>query len=380
MMKALSPVQHGETRERGGNECSPLFPSTVTLLPTYRCTAACENCCFDSNPTVRGRISLDHLMKYVDQAASMRSVRTIVVSGGEPFTLGYDLDAVIERAHNHGLHTRIVTNGYWAVNASTAYIRLQRLVSAGLEEINFSTGDNHLMFVPLDRVALGAQAATHLGMNVVIVVERRRGGRVTVADITAHPAIQAVVESVETRHLLQFIETPWIRRGPAVQGLAVRKVEPGPHVQHDDEMLLTRANLTERRGCDSVLSSLVVTPYEQVGSCCGLAREEVPELNLGSARDKGLKTCAEEARADFMKIWLAIEGPEHILAWAARHDPDIEWEGRYSHQCDACRALYNDSRVREVIQQHYVEKVPDVLLQFAAMERAATSPSGPEAS
>src|SRR5262249_44182179 len=89
--------------------------------------------------------------------------------------------------------------------------------------------------------------------------------------------------------------------------------------------------------------------------------------------EKGLAQCSQDARADFMKVWLAIDGPEHILAWAADHDSTIQWEGRYSHQCDACRALYIDAKVRRVIQEHYLEEVPDVLLRLTAMERAGTS-------
>ena len=36
-------------------------PTHLTILPTYRCTAACAQCCFESNPHVQGRIPLPRI-------------------------------------------------------------------------------------------------------------------------------------------------------------------------------------------------------------------------------------------------------------------------------------------------------------------------------
>ena len=360
----VSPVAAFEPR---------LFPSTLTLLPTYRCTAACENCCFDSHPGVEGRIPVDRLTKYVDQAAAMGTVRTVVLSGGEAFLLGNDLDAVVARAKSHKLRSRIVTNGYWAVSPRAAHARLSKLSAAGLDELNLSTGDYHVKFVPLERVIWGARAGIDLGMSVVIVVERRAHRKVLIDDLRSDPIIREVLEDPELCARLTLLDSPWMARGDAVHGQEGRKIEPGPPVLQETEDLLTRANLSSRRGCESVLNTLVITPHETVGACCGLPREEIPELNLGSVREKGLRASYEEARTDFLKQWLAVEGPEHILAWAASHDPTIEWEGRYGHQCESCRAVYKDPKVAAVIRQHHREKLPDVLLQFTALERATSA-------
>jgi hypothetical protein len=43
-----------------------------------------------------------------------------------------------------------------------------------------------------------------------------------------------------------------------------------------------------------------------------------------------------------MKIWLFVDGPERILAWAAGKDPRIEWENRYAHHYHACLTLFDD--------------------------------------
>jgi hypothetical protein len=69
---------------------------------------------------------------------------------------------------------------------------------------------------------------------------------------------------------------------------------------------------------------------------------------------------------DFMKIWLHVDGPERILAWAASKDPGIDWEGRYAHHCHACLALFEDPLVRTAIRAHHRERVDDVLARYVA--------------
>ncbi len=351
------------------------FPTTLTLLPTYQCTAACENCCFDSNPRTRGRAATTRLLEYIDQAASLRTMRVVVISGGEPFLLGKDLDLLIARANGHGLATRIVSNGYWATSLDVARARLTALRAAGLKELNVSTGDFHAEFVPLPRVAFAARAASDLNMQVAIMIERRAERHVVLDDIRSHPLIRQIVDDPNRSSSILFVESPWMKRGSAVQG-GTREVDEGAPVPQDANAVVTRKNLPMRAGCSSILNGIVVTPYEQFGACCGLPREEIPELNIGAMRSKGLERCYEEARNDFLKVWLAVEGPEHILAWAAEHDPSIEWEGLYAHQCDACRAVYKSPKVVAVIRAHYREKLSDVLLKFAVLDGRAAEDHG----
>ena len=67
---------------------------------------------------------------------------------------------------------------------------------------------------------------------------------------------------------------------------------------------------------------------------------------------------------DFLKIWLAVDGPEQILAWAGAIDPRIDWENRYNHHCDACRAIYDYALVRDVLAQHWRQRRDDVLFRY----------------
>ncbi len=99
----------------------------------------------------------------------------------------------------------------------------------------------------------------------------------------------------------------------------------------------------------------------------GSPRERIPELNVDWEAGS-LNRALEAGSQDFLKIWLYVDGPERILAWAADKDSRIQWENRYSHHCHGCLALFDDPLVRDVIRTRYRERVEDV---FGTVCRAA---------
>jgi len=245
-----------------------------------------------------------------------------------------------------------VTNGFWAITEDIAKERLQRLQLSGLVEINFSTGDFHQKFVPLDRVVSGALAAISLGMRTVIMVEIRKDRSFSKEKLLKDHRLSRIMQNQESSNLLSIVESPW---------MPVYDSEIVPQEKH---LLVNAKNVHLRRGCDTVLSSFVVTPSQGLGACCGLTREQIPELNLGSLEDKSMKQMIQEAFDDFLKLWIYVDGPEKILSWAATIDPSIQWEDKYAHICHACLALYKDPKVRKVIREHHHEKLLDVYFKY----------------
>ena len=60
-----------------------ISPRAITVLGTYRCTAECEDCCFDSNPRIKHRLSLESIVTFLEQTtASFPQIDTVVFSGG----------------------------------------------------------------------------------------------------------------------------------------------------------------------------------------------------------------------------------------------------------------------------------------------------------
>jgi hypothetical protein len=330
-------------------------PGSITVLATYKCTAACENCCFGSNPFITKRLSLEVIQQFIEEGARLPSCKLVVFSGGETFLLREDLNEAIKYATDLGLATRCVTNGYWAKRMDRGRKRLAGLVDAGLKELNVSTGDYHQQWVSQDAVVNAACLSVELGMReTVVVVEMQRERRVSADTLSRDDRIRALLDN--ERNHFKIVQSPWM---PMTEDQVI---------EQPPEVLLNRNTLHMRGGCSSILSTLVLTPDQRVGVCCGLTREQIPELN-GQWSD-GLTSIVEQAGADFLKLWLAVDGPERILAWAATKDPTIEWENKYAHHCHACVAIYRDPRVRSVIRTHYQERVDDVLMRYSLSVRA----------
>ncbi|GAA0274940.1 radical SAM/SPASM domain-containing protein [Streptomyces polychromogenes] len=333
-----------------------LEPEALTILGTYKCTAACENCCFGSNPFITKRLDLAQILSFVEEGARYPTCKLVVFSGGECFLLGKDLVSAVKYAASLGMHTRCVTNGFWARRIPHGRRRLRELVEAGLAELNISTGDFHQRWVPQESVINAACIAAEFGLKPMIMVEVRKDRSVTSETFAADPRIRELIEGEQ----LSIIESPWM------------PMDYRENIEQPQHRLLNRRTLHLRGGCTSVLKTIVVTPDQRVGYCCGLTRELIPELNADWAGGT-LDDILTAGVRDFMKVWLFVDGPERILAWAASKDSRIDWEDRYAHHCHSCLALFDDPLVREAIRANYRERVEDVLARYVALLRTDQS-------
>lgn len=330
---------------------------TLSVMPTWRCTAACEHCGTLSSP--KNKVYLDeHLVNNaIDQAADA-GYGAVCFTGGEA-TLAWDvLIAGIAHATSRGLPTRLVTNAHWALDRTRAAAKVGELRAAGLKEINYSTGDQHARFVPVERVVMAVDAALEAGLGLAVMVETTRERKITKATLEAD---QEFAEIVRRRGPVAIHESPWMPLSPFATG------------DYVSEQRATRQTLPAHGGCDSVLTTTTVQADGTIAACCGIGMRLVPELQLGHIASTSLLEADRKAEDDFLKRWIRAEGPERILAWASEKDPSIEWEGMYAHKCQACLRLYQDATVRRVIREHHREKLADVLfaewLLFEAVPR-----------
>lgn len=145
-------------------------PSILTIAPTYRCTAACKECCFRCTPKVEQILETDKILQYIDESVeAFPSLKIMVLTGGECFLVASDIPQMISRAKSHNLMSRVVSNGFWATTYEAAVKKLKPLVDTGLTELNISTGDNHQKYVPFENVVNGFRAAYDLGIRSMAV-------------------------------------------------------------------------------------------------------------------------------------------------------------------------------------------------------------------
>jgi MoaA/NifB/PqqE/SkfB family radical SAM enzyme len=85
-------------------------PTTLSLITTHKCTAACDHCCFHCTPKVEIRIPPERLEGIIEEAARLKSLRVVVFTGGECFLIP-ELDDRIAQVTRLKLASRCVTNG-----------------------------------------------------------------------------------------------------------------------------------------------------------------------------------------------------------------------------------------------------------------------------
>lgn len=270
----------------------------------------------------------------------------VCFSGGECFILGKDLDRAVAHASSLGLATRCVTNGYWAYDHQRAGQRLDTLAAAGLRELNLSTGDEHQQFVPYDRIVNAGIEAACRKILTVIVVEGSEQAKFRKIDMLEHEEIRAFLRAGECTQYLRFMENIWMT------------------FHADSQITHPESVYKHTTGCPNILNNFVATPSGQMASCCGLTMEYIPEMKVGDGDGEDFAAMYELQLKDFLKIWLSVDGPKKILDFAIQKNPQIQIHEGRAHSCEACALVYQRPDVRETLQQHFQEKVGDVLTRF----------------
>ena len=325
-------------------------PQTLSLITTHRCTAACEHCCFGCSPQVDAAIPVARLHALVEETAEVPSLRQVVFTGGECFLLGSHLDDLLRRCSGRGLDTRCVTNGFWAGSPRAAAARVRSLQAAGLRELNFSTGVFHARFVPWQRVLWGAAAAAAAGLGVFINIEAFEGDAFAGDALGSHPMLQPFLADGRVR----------INRGAWVPSGAERA---GCGLAHEEKYLRFRDG-GGRTACTCSLQVVSVTPSLDLISCCGLNLEYIPELHIGTVRDRSLGQALAAVPADLLKMWIHVEGPERVLEFLKEKAPDLQLPLESAHICHTCQYLHDDARSRELLLRHGHEVAERILERY----------------
>ena len=321
------------------------FPRSMTILTTYRCNAACRECCFESNPRRRGRLSRAEMTERIEEAVqSFPGLRLVVWSGGECFLHGEDLFAAVAYASARGLLTRCVTNGFWGRREPLRHENVSRLVEAGLSEINFSTGVEHQEWVPVESVLAAAEACCEAGITTVLTVEKDTPQSECYERVWGDARVQRMLGHAERRFLLQRNSWMPFHRDALPRG---EQIDPK---QID-------------KPCDQILHNVVITPSQAVSACCGLTFEYIPELILGRAGDQPLLELWRSQLDDFLKIWIHVDGPVRIVKKLLGDEADALLADTV-HICQACVVMHQNERIRAALERRWREFAPDVLHRF----------------
>lgn len=332
-----------------------LVPYSLTILPTYVCSAACPSCSLECSPVVKSpRISKENILKYIKEATEcFPTIKVVVFTGGECTLIGDDLFAAISYANRLSLSTRVVTNGSWAKTENSTRKKIDRFVESGLTEINFSTGDEHAMFVDVNSIVKAAIICAQNGIRAGISVEGHGKGVVKGVNLLKHPLIDDFynADPSNIKKLIVFTNV-WM------------SIDNRVNFEQADSNNRFSSVYPFPKGCNNVVTNIVVNPEEQLSSCCGLTFENIKEMKVGSLKTNTMKSLFDQQVDDFMKLWLHAEGPEEMMKFAKEKDPTIELPEKSFHICEACAYMYMDDKIRNALKNHYHEKVNDVLFNI----------------
>ena len=332
------------------------FPDTLTLITTYQCNAACADCCFECHPQARGRLTLAQMTSLISRAnREFPGLRLVAFSGGECFLLKDDLYQAIAHAHALGLRTRCVTNGFWGKAEDTCLQTVQRLMAAGIDEINISTGLDHQQWVPVASVIRAARLLVRSKILTVVTVEMDAPDSHCLRDLAADPDIQRLTSQ------------------PALFRLQCNSWMPFHRVSRPRGELTDRSEL--QSGCRQIFHNVTLTPSAELSACCGLTMEHIPEMKLGDAlQATSLAGLYYGQLDDFLKIWIHVDGPYTMIRRLLGEDAaDLLHD--VVHICQACAILHQDPVIRAAIRQRYTEFVPEIMSRFY-MQQSINAVSG----
>lgn len=319
---------------------------TLSLITTLQCTSSCEHCCFGCHPTKSDKMNRELILHCIEEASKIDTVKSVVFTGGECTLLGDVLYQNIMRATEHGKSTRCVSNAWWAKDIFAAEKVVKQLKQAGLKELNISTGEHHQKYVPLDNVVNAAISALRNNLTTAINVEMFKNSATLGNTISK---LQRLADENKTLILKYAL---WVSNG----GKST--------IEHDDNVKLYKRE--KYFGCQYVLSTLSILPNGDVASCCGLTLKNISEMIIGNIWGKSLHELNDIARSDFIKIWLAVDGPERILHYAMQKNPKIVLSEEFVHPCQACQLLYEKRDWHEAITNIAREKAEEVYDKYLA--------------
>ncbi|MDR1225680.1 MAG: hypothetical protein LBK47_02125 [Prevotellaceae bacterium] len=257
-----------------------------------------------------------------------------------------------------GLLTRIVSNGFWAKDYDIALQRIQKLVEVGLDEINFSTGDDHLEFVPIENIKNATLASLKQNLTVAINVES--------ADDRNFDSNYFFKDTNFNEYLingkLKILNGMWI---PFAQ-------LPEKEIANNEDKILNfhkeHVYLNKYTKCSNIFSGITIDPNYRMLACCGITSKNVHYLDLGDVRQHSIKELYDRQFNDFLKIWIATEGPHKIMDFIAVHSL-VDTDYKRQHVCQVCEKIFSNTQYLQILKDNYRKIYSNILIKYFINKR-----------
>ncbi len=316
---------------------------TLSVMLTHQCTASCKNCGTFSHPLNMENLPFSVASHYVNNIDTS-DFKVVVFTGGEATLRLDDLVSLLNISNSRGLITRLVTNAHWANDKDSTVKMISKLSKAGLQELNLSTGDEHLKYVPLINVVNAIKYSLEC-LSVSVMVEVTKENKATKASL-----INSLISnglSNNELNMVGFIESPWM------------PVNFRDNIIYDKNNTISFNQAEISDGCSSILNTYTLNADGRITACCGIGQKTIRELTIDTCSETNLPTLStiiSEAESDLIKQAVSVMGPFQLLKLGSDLKSSQEWSERIAHKCQACSLLYHNKN----IQSNLIKKLPDI--------------------
>lgn len=121
-----------------------------------RCNIRCAHCVADDQRTHHHTMELQQALATVISLASA-GVRGISFTAGEPLLYLDDICQLLQCCREHGIYSRVVTNGFWAATTEKGAEVTERLKESGLCQLRMSSSRYHQAHIDIENIIHGAR-------------------------------------------------------------------------------------------------------------------------------------------------------------------------------------------------------------------------------
>ncbi len=342
--------------------------SSLSMQVTYQCNIACRHCGPYCDPHQKDWMTIDEIKDLIRQAADLGAA-SVVLTGGEPSLLGKELLPIFRFIHGemHISNSRIVTNAKFASSYEKAKRVLASWQEAGLRELNFSCGEYHQEFVPVEYVANAFRAGCDLGFRTVLLAGE------FLPDGKGKMTPEMIEEAVGRPLLDTDHGSPYSHRIHAMTRAHAMAYGRGKGEVPEDAIEKVPESRI-RSVCDDVNRVLTVHPNGNTTACCGIMVRQESLLNIGNWRTTSLREITERAHGDLVLNWIRYRGLRDMKSWLESKDPNLGLPTEYQNICDLCANLVYDERCQKLLVEHGEEKREEIIAAKIATDAVEDSP------
>ncbi len=295
----------------------------VSVVLTRVCPIQCEHCYSNCGPNA-SKGDNDKIISRILDICSNENVKTILLTGGEPFTKYNFLLEVIKIIKEFNKDIILYTNAYWANSIDIVREKLSQLKDVTL--INTSVDKYHQKFIPLDNIinlVKGAQETGDFYSGVVITSE------------PGDDSLERLVRDKLSEFSQDYVEL-------FVHELCLTGRAKDVAAEYKDLLVCEYP-----KGVCTLMTSVIDESGNLFGCCTVLEKfDYINPFCHGNVDDEGFDTVYERFRNNKVALGLRVLGPSRLakmLIASGRGEALKNKKYFESDMCAFCMDLFSDS-------------------------------------